>query len=200
MRRCCILTPRTEDKRSRMSSSSSNKFTNRSTAHTVCLSVVFRGSQSMSSGRTVSPSWHIRSPGFCSGWPDGLKLYPGQSPGSRCYYRQPQAFVENVFVFVVPVQLAHWMYYDYALCKFTFYFTYLHHQLVSKCQRLSCRRRQCNRTVSDVTILWAWSGEAAARSRRPIGGWAPRADENIFFSQKLNFRGWSGHICLVCHH
>ena len=38
MRRCCILTPRTEDKRSRMSSSSSNKFTNRSTAHTVCLS------------------------------------------------------------------------------------------------------------------------------------------------------------------
>ena len=45
--------------------------------------------------------------GFCSGWPDGLELSPGQSPGSRRYYRQLRAFVVTVFVFSVPVQLAH---------------------------------------------------------------------------------------------
>ena len=38
----------------------------------------------------------------------GLELSPGQSPGScACYYGQLQAFVENVFVLSVPVQLAH---------------------------------------------------------------------------------------------
>ena len=39
--------------------------------------------------------------------PPFLELSPGQSPGSRCYYRQLQALVENVFVFSVPVQLVH---------------------------------------------------------------------------------------------
>jgi len=34
-----------------------------------------------------------------------LELSQGQSAGSRCYYRQIQAPVENVFVFSVPVQL-----------------------------------------------------------------------------------------------
>jgi len=39
--------------------------------------------------------------------PDDLGLSPGLSPGSRCYYRQLQALVENVFVFRVSVRLAH---------------------------------------------------------------------------------------------
>ena len=50
---------------------------------------------------------HVRPPGFCNGWPDGRELSPGQSPGSRRYYGQLQTLVENVFVFSVPVQLAH---------------------------------------------------------------------------------------------
>jgi len=52
--------------------------------------------QSTSSGRTASPSQHVRPPGFCCGWPRGLELSPGQSPGTRCYYRQLQALVENI--------------------------------------------------------------------------------------------------------
>ena len=36
-----------------------------------------------------------------------LPLSPGQSPGSGPYYRQLQTLVENVFVYSVPVQLAH---------------------------------------------------------------------------------------------
>jgi len=51
------------------------------------------------------PSQHIRPPGFCCGWPDGLELSPGQSPGFRCYYRQLQVLVKNVFIFSVPVQI-----------------------------------------------------------------------------------------------
>ena len=43
-----------------------------------------------------------------------------QSPASRCYYRQLQSLVENVFVFSIPVQLAHQMCYDDTLYKFTF--------------------------------------------------------------------------------
>jgi len=51
---------------------------------------------------------------------------PGQSPVSRCYNRKLQALVENVFVFIVPVQLAHEMCHDDALYKYTFYLlTYL---------------------------------------------------------------------------
>ena len=49
----------------------------------------------------------------------------GQSPVSRCYNRKLQALVENVFVFSVPVQLAHEMCHDDALYKFTFYLLYL---------------------------------------------------------------------------
>ena len=49
-----------------------------------------------------------------------------QSPGSRCYYKQPQTVDENVFVFSVPEQLAHNMCYDDVFYKFTFYLlTYL---------------------------------------------------------------------------
>jgi len=32
-------------------------------------------SQSTSSGRTASPSQHVRPPGFCCGWPHGLELH-----------------------------------------------------------------------------------------------------------------------------
>jgi len=28
-------------------------------------------------GRTASPSQHVRPPGFCRRWPDGLELFPG---------------------------------------------------------------------------------------------------------------------------
>jgi len=82
-------------------------------------------SQSTSCGRTASPSQHVWPPGFCCGWPDGLEFCPGQSSGSGPYYRQLQALVENVFVFNVPVRLAHWMCYDNALYNFTFLLTYL---------------------------------------------------------------------------
>ena len=34
-------------------------------------------SQSTSSGRTASPCQHVRPPGVCCGWPDGLQLFPG---------------------------------------------------------------------------------------------------------------------------
>jgi len=48
---------------------------------------------------------------------------PGQSPRSRCYYRQLQALVENVFVFSVPEQLAHvlrWRAFTFYLFTFTY--------------------------------------------------------------------------------
>ena len=61
---------------------------------------------------------------FCCGWPDGLELPPGKSPESRCYYRQLQALVENVFVFSISVQLAHQMCYDDALYE-AYLLTYL---------------------------------------------------------------------------
>ena len=34
-------------------------------------------SQPTSSDRTASPSQHVRPPGFCRRWPDGLELFPG---------------------------------------------------------------------------------------------------------------------------
>jgi len=57
------------------------------------------------SGRTTSPSRHVWLPGFCCGWPNGLKLPPEQPLGFRCYCRLLQALVENGFVFSIPVQL-----------------------------------------------------------------------------------------------
>jgi len=40
------------------------------------LSTGLRRGQSTSSGRTTSPSQHVRPPGFCCRWPDGLELFP----------------------------------------------------------------------------------------------------------------------------
>jgi len=79
---------------------------------------------------------------FCCGWPDSLELSLGQSPGSRCYYRQLQALVENVFVFSVPVQLAQLMCYDEALTalyKFTFSLLLLTYSATGGCPG-SCTR------------------------------------------------------------
>ena len=60
-------------------------------------------------GQVISRNTGYALHGFCCGWLDGPGLSPGHSPGSRCYYGQLQlqALAENVFVFSVPVQLAH---------------------------------------------------------------------------------------------
>jgi len=55
----------------------------------------------LTAGRYVVSLWldfdaqHVRPPGFCCGWPDGLELSPGHSPRSRRYYGQFQALVDK---------------------------------------------------------------------------------------------------------